>query len=93
MASLSGVQPTWETWSEECLQALQQRVSNKILHVKIQAADEDKALVVMIDEASDPQADMAELLISAGFGAPAPLGTITNKHVDQTTAAEPDGRK
>ncbi|XP_028990018.2 tudor domain-containing protein 1 [Betta splendens] len=87
---LAGVQPICKTWSEECLLTLQRRVSNRILRIEIQAADEGKALVAMIDEASDPQANMAELLISAGFGAPAPVGTIADERVDQTTAAEPD---
>lgn len=46
--------------------------------------------MAMIDEASDPQANVAELLISAGYGAPAPVTTSS----DQTTvAAEPHGKE
>ncbi|XP_030611149.1 tudor domain-containing protein 1 [Archocentrus centrarchus] len=72
---LAGVQPVGESWSEECLLALQRRVSNRILHIEIQGAHEAKALVTMIDEASDPQANIAELLISAGYAAPCPVTT------------------
>lgn len=47
------------------------QVSNRILRIDIQGAHEEKALVALIDERSDPQANVAELLISAGFGTPA----------------------
>ncbi|XP_061611469.1 tudor domain-containing protein 1 isoform X2 [Phyllopteryx taeniolatus] len=70
---LAGIQPIGESWSEECLLALQRRVSNRILHVGIEGAHEGKALVTMIDEASDPQANVAELLISAGYATPPPF--------------------
>lgn len=69
------MQPVGESWSEGCLLALQRRVSNRILHIEIQGAHEAKALVTMIDEASDPQANIAELLISAGYAAPCPIAT------------------
>ncbi|KAG8008701.1 Tudor domain-containing protein 1 [Nibea albiflora] len=84
---LAGVQPVGESWSEDCLLALQRRVSNRILHIEIQGAHEGKALVAMIDEASDPQANIAALLISAGFGTPAPVTTGTEQQADQTTTA------
>lgn len=94
LAAFSGVQPIGESWSEDCLLALQRRVSNRILRIEIQGAHEGKALVAMIDEASDPQANVAELLISAGYGAPAPVATSSDQQVDQTTAAaEPHGGK
>ncbi|XP_044033632.1 tudor domain-containing protein 1 isoform X2 [Siniperca chuatsi] len=88
---LAGVQPVGESWSEDCLLALQRRVSNRILRIEIQGAHEGKALVAMIDEASDPQANVAELLSSAGFAAPAPVTTSNDQQVDQTatSAAEP----
>uniref|UniRef100_A0A4W6CCG7 Tudor domain-containing protein 1 n=1 Tax=Lates calcarifer TaxID=8187 RepID=A0A4W6CCG7_LATCA len=89
---LAGVQPVGERWSEDCLSALQRRVSNRILHIEIQGAHEGKALVAMIDEVSDPQANVAELLISAGYAAPAPITTTNDQQADQTittTAAEP----
>lgn len=70
-----GVQPVGESWSEDCLLALQRRVSNRILHIEIQGAHEGKALVTMIDESSDPQANIAELLISACYAAPCAVTT------------------
>ncbi|KAI3365245.1 hypothetical protein L3Q82_010339, partial [Scortum barcoo] len=89
---LAGVQPVGESWSQDCLLALQRRVSNRILRIEIIGAHEGKALVAMIDEASDPQANVAELLTSAGFAAPAPVTTSGDQQADQTaatTAAEP----
>ncbi|KAM4524090.1 tudor domain-containing protein 1 [Odontesthes bonariensis] len=88
--SLAGVQPVGESWSEECLLALQRRVSNRILRIDIQGAHKGKALVTMIDEASDPQANMAELLISAGYAAPGPVTASAGQQANETTAtAEP----
>ncbi|XP_059180349.1 tudor domain-containing protein 1 [Centropristis striata] len=84
---LAGVQPVGESWSEDCLLALQRRVSNRILHIEIQGAQDGKALVAMIDEASDPQANVAELLTSAGFAAPAPPPTSGDHQVEPTAAA------
>ncbi|XP_074476299.1 tudor domain-containing protein 1 isoform X2 [Sebastes fasciatus] len=89
---LAVVQPVGESWSEDCLLALRRRVSNRILRIEIQGAHEGKALVAMIDEASDPQANVAELLTSAGFAAPAPIPTSSDQQLDQTAtpaAAEP----
>ncbi|XP_055006233.1 tudor domain-containing protein 1 isoform X2 [Boleophthalmus pectinirostris] len=80
---LAGVQPVGENWSEECLLALQRRVSNRILRIEIQGPHEGKALVTIIDETSDPQANIAELLIAAGFAAPA----VVNGDTDQLTEA------
>ncbi|XP_040922770.1 tudor domain-containing protein 1 [Toxotes jaculatrix] len=87
---LAGVQPVDDRWSEDCLLALQRRVSNRILRVEIQGAHEGKALVAMIDDASDPQANIAELLISAGYAAPAPVTTSSEQQVDRTTIAAAD---
>lgn len=68
--TLAGIQPVGESWSEECLQALQRRISNRILRIEIQGAQEGNALVNLIDETSDPQANIADLLMFAGFAAP-----------------------
>ncbi|XP_069374095.1 tudor domain-containing protein 1 isoform X1 [Paralichthys olivaceus] len=87
---LAGVQPVGVRWSEDCLLALQRRVSNRILRVEIQRADEGKALVAIIDEGSDPQANIAELLISADYAVSAPVATMSSdQQVDQTTSASP----
>ncbi|XP_062270369.1 tudor domain-containing protein 1 isoform X1 [Platichthys flesus] len=88
---LAGVQPVGESWSDDCLLALRRRVSNRILRVEIQRADKGKASVAIIDEASDPQANIAELLISAGYAAPAPVATTSSdQQVDQTPSASPE---
>ncbi|XP_045924899.1 tudor domain-containing protein 1 isoform X3 [Micropterus dolomieu] len=84
---LAGVQPVGESWSEDCLLALQRRVSNRILRVEIQGAHDGKALVAMIDESSDPQGNVAELLSAGGFAAHAPVATSSDQQADQTTAA------
>ncbi|XP_055085803.1 tudor domain-containing protein 1 [Periophthalmus magnuspinnatus] len=78
---LVGVQPIGENWSEECLLALQRRVSNRILRIEIQGPHEGKALVTIIDEVSDPQTNISELLIAAGFAVPA----VVNISTDQPT--------
>ncbi len=90
-----GVQPVGESWSEDCLLALQRRVSNRILRIEILGAHEGKALVALIDDASDPQANVAELLTSAGFAAPAPIITNNDEQTDKTTtpAAKTHGGK
>ncbi|XP_028331268.1 tudor domain-containing protein 1 isoform X2 [Gouania willdenowi] len=82
---LAGVQPFGQTWTNDCLLAMQQRVSNRILLIKIQGEDEGKALVMMVDESSDPQADVAELLISAGYAAPAIVHTQSDQRGKETT--------
>ncbi|KAG7507722.1 hypothetical protein JOB18_042668 [Solea senegalensis] len=81
---LAGVQPVGERWSDKCLLAVQQRISNRILRIDIQGAQEGKALVAMVDEASDPQANIAELLISAGYAAAVTITTSSDQQVDQT---------
>lgn len=63
--------------------ALQRRVSNRILRIEIQGAHEGKALVALIDEASDPQANVGELLTSAGFSAPAPVASSSDQQAKQ----------
>ncbi|XP_060951274.1 tudor domain-containing protein 1 [Limanda limanda] len=88
---LAGVQPVEESWSDDCLLALRRRVSNRILRIEIQSADQGKASVAILDEASDPQANIAELLISAGYAAPAPVATTSSdQQVDQTASASPE---
>lgn len=86
MDSFSGLQPVGENWSEECILALQRRVSNRILRIEIHGAHEGKALVALIDEASDPQANVAELLTSAGFSTPVTV-TSSDEQADQKVAA------
>lgn len=84
LGSSPGVQPIEDSWSSECMLALQQRVSNRILRVELMGVHEGKALVALIDESSDPQANVAELLLSAGYAAPA---TSSNQQAEQASAA------
>ncbi|XP_029932954.1 tudor domain-containing protein 1 isoform X3 [Myripristis murdjan] len=87
--ALAGVQPVGESWSEACVLAMQSIVSNRILCVKIMGGREDKALVSLIDEASDPQANVAEVLISAGYAAPS---TSCNQPAEQAMTAAGDAQ-
>ncbi|XP_061666282.1 tudor domain-containing protein 1 isoform X2 [Syngnathoides biaculeatus] len=76
---LAGIQPVGKSWPEKCLLVLQRRLSNRILLVRIEGAHEGKALVTMVDEDSDPQANVAEMLISAGFATPALVPVKANE--------------
>ncbi|KAM8730279.1 tudor domain-containing protein 1 isoform 2-T2 [Acanthopagrus schlegelii] len=92
---LAGVQPVGESWSEDCVMALQKMVLHRILQVEIQGVYEGKALVALYDESSDPQVNAVEMLNSAGFSVPAPVTTSSEQQVEQkvvtTAAAEPQG--
>ena len=83
----SGIQPVGESWSENCLLTLHQCVTNRILRIEIQTMHESKALVTMIDEASDPMSNVAEMLISVGYAAPTPVTTSVYQQAEETTAA------
>lgn len=85
---LPGVRPIGERWSEGCLVDLQQRVSNRLLCIKIQEVQEDKVLVDMIDESSDPQANIAELLVAGAYAAQLPVTIST----DQEKPVQPHGK-
>lgn len=95
--SFPGVQPVGESWSEDCVMALQKMVLHRILRVEIQGVHEGKALVALYDESSDPQVNAVEMLNSAGFSVPAPVTTSSEQQVEQkvvtTAAAEPQGGK
>lgn len=86
-----GVQPMEDAWSEECLLTLRQVVSNRILRMEILGERKGTALVALSDMASDPQASVAELLLSAGYAAPA---TVCHQEAEQTATAavEPQGK-
>ncbi|KAM3591615.1 uncharacterized protein V6R79_004845 [Siganus canaliculatus] len=86
---LAGVQPVEESWSQDSLSALQRLVAHRILRVDIQQAHEGKALVVMTDENSDPQTNVAELLKCAGLAAPSTVAFVTDEQLDQTPPAAP----
>ncbi|KAJ3607525.1 hypothetical protein NHX12_024576 [Muraenolepis orangiensis] len=85
--ALAGVQPIW---SDECVLILQQRVCNRFLRVRVVGRCEGMNLVVMEDQASDPQADMAELLLSVGLAAPADLDQQTEVPLLEESEKSPD---
>lgn len=62
-----------------------------MLSVEIQGAHEGRALVVMLDKASDPQDNIAELLIAAGFAAPVVVTSSMNQQADHKASAEEHG--
>ncbi|XP_023862333.1 tudor domain-containing protein 1 isoform X5 [Salvelinus sp. IW2-2015] len=68
--ALAGVRPTAEAWSEETVLMLRRMVCNRFLRVEILGEREGMALVAMIDEASDPQGNVAEMLVTTGYALP-----------------------
>ncbi|KAL0984549.1 hypothetical protein UPYG_G00143090, partial [Umbra pygmaea] len=70
--ALAGVYPTAEAWSAETVMMLRQMVCNRFLRVDILGEQEGMALVALIDEASDPQGNVADLLVAAGYALPVP---------------------
>ena len=50
---------------------LRRTVCNRFLRVEILGESEGRALVTMVDEASDPQANVAEVLVATGYALPA----------------------
>ncbi|CAL8301439.1 unnamed protein product [Lota lota] len=87
--ALAGVRPIQETWSDQCVLLLQQMVCNRILSVRIVGRSNGAALVTMVDEASDPQADVAELLLSVGYAAPAT--SLPDQEAEDTAAPGAEG--
>lgn len=58
--------PTSEVWSEETIVTLKQLVCNRFIRVEILGERDGTALVSMVVEASDPQTNVAELLVVTG---------------------------
>ncbi|KAI5623300.1 tudor domain-containing protein 1, partial [Silurus asotus] len=67
--SLSGIKPTSEEWSDEAIVTLKKLVCNRFLRVEILGERDGTALVSMVDESSDPQTNVAELLVATGLAA------------------------
>uniref|UniRef100_A0A8C8JB78 Tudor domain-containing protein n=1 Tax=Oncorhynchus tshawytscha TaxID=74940 RepID=A0A8C8JB78_ONCTS len=84
--ALAGVRPTAEVWSEETVLMLRRMVCNRFLRVEILGEREGMALVTMIDEASDPQGNVAEMLVATGYALP-------SNHQDEepTTKGQAEG--
>lgn len=65
---------------------LRRMVCNRFLRVEILGEREGMALVAMIDEASDPQGNVAEMLVATGYALP-------SNHQDEepTTKGQAEG--
>ncbi|KAI4872808.1 hypothetical protein NFI96_016135 [Prochilodus magdalenae] len=67
--ALAGIKPTSDMWSEDVILLLKQLVCNRFIQVEILGQRDGMALVSMIDESSDPQTNVAEMLVATGFAA------------------------
>ncbi|XP_019902243.2 tudor domain-containing protein 1 isoform X2 [Esox lucius] len=85
--ALAGVRPTAEDWSEEIVMMLKRMVCNRFLRVEILGQREGMALVALIDESSDPQGNVAELLVAAGYALSANSPDKDNATKGQTEGA------
>ncbi|XP_054878615.1 tudor domain-containing protein 1 [Poeciliopsis prolifica] len=86
LCALAGVHPVGENWSRDCILSLQCQLSNRLLRLKIHGEHEGKTLVSVVDEASDPQVDFAELLITTCYATPASNFASANLPAEETTA-------
>ncbi|KAK3559458.1 hypothetical protein QTP86_013631 [Hemibagrus guttatus] len=64
--ALTGIKPTSDVWSEETIVTLKQLVCNRFIRVEILGERDGTALVAMVDESTDPQTNVAELLVATG---------------------------
>ncbi|XP_018618111.2 tudor domain-containing protein 1 isoform X1 [Scleropages formosus] len=65
--ALSGVKPALPTWMDSAMTMLRSLVCNRILRVTVVGHREGTALVTLVDENSDPQMDVAEVLMASGY--------------------------
>ncbi|XP_067100599.1 tudor domain-containing protein 1 isoform X3 [Osmerus mordax] len=86
--ALAGVRPVAEAWSEDGVQMLRRTVCNRFLRVEILGESEGRALVTMVDEASDPQANVAEVLVATGYALPADPSPPRDAEAEATPGVE-----
>ncbi|XP_066520883.1 tudor domain-containing protein 1 [Hoplias malabaricus] len=65
--SLAGIKPTSDVWSEDVILMLKRLICNRFIQVEILGERDGVALVSMIDESSDPQTNVAEMLVATGY--------------------------
>ncbi|XP_076855400.1 tudor domain-containing protein 1 [Brachyhypopomus gauderio] len=82
---LAGVKPTSETWSEDAVMMLKRLVCNRFIKVEILGQRDGMALVSMVDESSDPQTNIAELLVTTGYAAE---GNVEAEEVGEGVGSE-----
>ncbi|XP_058262771.1 tudor domain-containing protein 1 isoform X2 [Hemibagrus wyckioides] len=83
--ALAGIKPISHVWSEETVVTLKQLVCNRFLRVEILGERDGTALVAMVDESSDPQTNVAELLVATGH---ATVGEMETKKEDACESAD-----
>ncbi|XP_051769791.1 tudor domain-containing protein 1 isoform X3 [Ctenopharyngodon idella] len=77
--SLAGIKSPTGDWSEEAILMVKRLVCNRFIRVEILGKKDGRALVSMIDESSDPQTNVAELLVNMGYAAIESLETEKNE--------------
>ncbi|XP_067286444.1 tudor domain-containing protein 1 [Pseudorasbora parva] len=82
--SLAGIKSSTGDWSEEAILMLKRMVCSRFIRVEILGKKNGRALVSMIDESSDPQANVAELLVNMGYAAIESLETEKDKPAQAT---------
>lgn len=65
----TGIKPSSDTWSEEVTLMLKRLVCNRFIQVEVLGERDGMALVSMVDESSDPQTNVTEMLVAAGYAA------------------------
>ncbi|MBN3297249.1 TDRD1 protein, partial [Amia calva] len=65
--ALAGIKPVSEVWDSEAVQLMKTIVSNKFLKAKIIGKKDIKALVQLADECSDPQTNVAHMMVEMGY--------------------------
>ncbi|KAF5896519.1 tudor domain-containing protein 1 isoform X1 [Clarias magur] len=80
--ALAGIKPISDAWSEESVIILKKLVCNRFIHVEIVGEQHGTALVSMVDESSDPQTNVAELLVATGHAAAGNMETVKEETVE-----------
>ncbi|XP_041939544.1 tudor domain-containing protein 1 isoform X2 [Alosa sapidissima] len=83
--SLAGILAPEGSWPEQAALILKRLVSNRFLRVEVRGRQADRIQVAMVDESSDPQTDMSELLVSMGYALAEPKAAPAEALQLQTT--------
>ncbi|XP_062859119.1 tudor domain-containing protein 1 isoform X2 [Trichomycterus rosablanca] len=67
--ALADIKPTTDGWSEDVVMVLKQLICNRFIRVEILGARGGMALISMVDESSDPQTNVSDLLVASGYAA------------------------
>ncbi|XP_062382740.1 tudor domain-containing protein 1 isoform X2 [Sardina pilchardus] len=83
--SLAGILAPEGSWPEQAALILKRLVSNRFLRVDVHGRKADGLQVAMVDESSDPQTDMGELLVSMGYALAEPKAAPAEAPQQQAT--------